>query len=146
MPEAVMRAPSKQICLVRHGQAHHNQRNNPLALGFIYYLFQRDADLTPKGNVQAQSIRHQLRAEQFDLVVISPLTRTIRTAIHIFGDGTAHDAPKMMLSPLLCERCSFPADFGTPASQVKNRRKKRERSATCRFIYPHSDTHSYTDP
>ncbi len=105
---------SKLLCLVRHGQGEHNPRQNPLALAFLPALLRRDAPLTEKGKRQAQALEKPMRALPFELVVVSPLTRTIQTATEAFG---RHPTPKQ-LCHLMCERTIFPSDLGTPKADL----------------------------
>jgi hypothetical protein len=109
--------PTKLLCLIRHGQGKHNPRKNPLALEFVPAMLKRDASLTDKGKRQAQAIAGSMQALPFELIVVSPLTRTIQTATEIFG---ASDAPKMLCA-LAIERCTMPSDVGTPRSQLLQR-------------------------
>lgn len=100
----------KLLCLIRHGQGEHNPRRNPLALAFLPSLLKRDAPLTGKGKRQAQALEEPMSAMPFELIVVSPLTRTIQTATEIFS---THPTPKR-LCHLMCERTIFPSDVGTP--------------------------------
>ena len=74
----------KYLCLIRHGQGEHNPRSNPLALAFLPAMFKRDARLTGKGKAQAQALQQPMQHLPFDLILVSPLTRTILTAALLF--------------------------------------------------------------
>jgi broad specificity phosphatase PhoE len=106
--------PGKMLCLIRHGQGEHNPRKNPLALKFIPAMFSRDAPLTAKGRRQAEALQQPMSSLPFDLIVVSPLSRTIETATEAFG---THPTPKMLCA-LMCERTTMPADQGTPKAQL----------------------------
>jgi broad specificity phosphatase PhoE len=104
----------KQLCLIRHGQGHHNPRNNPLALEWLYAVNRPDARLTGKGRRQAEALQPSMEREPFDMIVVSPLTRTIETATRAFA---GHSAP-FALCHLMCERALMPADAGVPKEQL----------------------------
>ena len=110
-------AATKYLCLIRHGQGEHNPRKNPLALGFIPAMLKRDAKLTGKGKRQAENLQRPLEWMPFDLVLVSPLTRTIETATAAFAD---HPTPKR-LCHLMCERATAPSDQGLPKPELLKR-------------------------
>jgi len=105
---------SKLLCLIRHGQGVHNPRNNKLALGWLGHALRRDAPLTGKGRQQAAALEKPMHYLPFDLIVVSPLSRTIETATEAFSE---HPTPKR-LCHLMCERATMPSDLGTPKSQL----------------------------
>ena len=109
----LMRSP-KYLCLIRHGQGEHNPRKNPLALAFIPAMLRRDSPLTGKGKRQAETLQLPMQWMPFDLIVVSPLSRTIETATAAFAD---HPTPKC-LCHLMCERATMPADQGTPKAAL----------------------------
>ena len=104
----------KYLCLIRHGQGEHNPRKNPLALACIPAMFKRDAKLTGKGQRQAEALQRPMHSLPFDLIIVSPLTRTIETATRAFA---GHTTPKR-LCHLMCERTTMRADEGTPKSEL----------------------------
>ena len=93
---------AREIHFIRHAEGHHNVAtreaggsNDPLLRGdrpaaecALY-----DARLTPAGVEQCRALRRRLRADgklsSFDLVVVSPFTRTLETAMHVFGEPPA---------------------------------------------------------
>ena len=87
---------------------------------------QWDSRLTPKGIAQAESLRSYLAERPsggrtftaFDLVVVSPLTRTCETAQHIFGPARAPGTPAFACSA---------GPGGAPAPRVLVREECRER-------------------
>ena len=111
---AVAAGSPKYLCLIRHGQGEHNPRKNPLAVGFIPKMLMRDAKLTGKGRKQAGALQQPMQWMPFDLIVVSPLSRTIETATAAFEE---HPTPKR-LCHLMCERATMPADQGTPKAQL----------------------------
>ena len=114
MTEIEARHRGKMLCLIRHGQGEHNPRKNPLALGFVPAMLRRDARLTGKGRKQAEALNEPMHSLPFELIVVSPLTRTIQTATEAFA---GHPTPKR-LCHLMCERATMPSDQGTPKAQL----------------------------
>ncbi len=110
---------TKKIHFIRHAEGYHNVAtketgsNDCLLRGdepaSAHHLY--DSRLTAKGIAQAEALRSHLASRPsgarsftaFDLVVVSPLTRTCETALHVFGQPrepgkpaflTQVDAPK----------------------------------------------------
>lgn len=86
-------ARSKIIHLVRHGQATHNKARDDFPSDNVYedeaYF---DAPLTDLGWKQAQFLREHVantNSIKPQLVVCSPLSRAIQTAIGVFGSGNS---------------------------------------------------------
>ncbi|XP_029145388.1 phosphoglycerate mutase-like protein 1 isoform X4 [Arachis hypogaea] len=78
----------KTIHLVRHAQGIHNvegDKNYDAYLNPAYF----DAQLTPLGWQQVDNLRKHVRAsgliKRIDLVTVSPLLRTLQTAVGVFG-------------------------------------------------------------
>jgi broad specificity phosphatase PhoE len=92
----------------------HNPRKNPLALAFIPAMLKRDAKLTGKGKKQAATLTQPMHWMPFDVIMVSPLTRTIETATAAFE---GHATPKR-LCHLMCERATMPSDQGTPKAAL----------------------------
>eukprot|EP00192_Tetraselmis_astigmatica_P019314 CAMPEP_0117688018 /NCGR_PEP_ID=MMETSP0804-20121206/23534_1 /TAXON_ID=1074897 /ORGANISM="Tetraselmis astigmatica, Strain CCMP880" /LENGTH=207 /DNA_ID=CAMNT_0005500299 /DNA_START=65 /DNA_END=685 /DNA_ORIENTATION=+ len=117
-----LKSVAKKLCLIRHGHGVHNPRPNPLDLGFLHGMLQKDARLTVKGRQQARALQPLMTPYPFQLVAVSPLSRAIETATEAF-----HGSPvPKILCPLLCERCMMPADEGTPASQLLSKHPQLE--------------------
>ncbi|KAK9215870.1 hypothetical protein WN944_007876 [Citrus x changshan-huyou] len=95
---------SKTIHLVRHAQGIHNvegEKNHDAYLS--YDLF--DAHLTPLGWQQVSNLHKHVHetglAKKIELVITSPLLRTMQTAVGVFGgEGYADgiDAPPLMVA------------------------------------------------
>lgn len=94
---------TRKVHFIRHAEGFHNAETSKT--GNNYCLLREegtlardhplyDAALTPKGIEQAKSLRKILENRPsggrsftaFDLVVVSPLTRTCETALHTFGN------------------------------------------------------------
>ncbi|XP_022136291.1 phosphoglycerate mutase-like protein 1 [Momordica charantia] len=95
---------TKIIHLVRHAQGFHNvaiDENWTAALSEDYF----DARLTPLGWEQTDALRKHVRSSGFfktiELVITSPMSRTIQTAVGAFG-GEEH-SDDLNVPPLMVE-------------------------------------------
>ncbi|KAK8552105.1 hypothetical protein V6N13_120529 [Hibiscus sabdariffa] len=132
----------KIIHLVRHGQAMHNVEGDKDRKALLSdHLF--DAQLSPLGLQQVSKLRKDVRAsgllKKIDLVITSPLYRTMQTAMGAFGsesqaDGGSNDnfsavpggvnCPKIMAVELCRDRLGQrPCD-------------KRRRVSECQALFP----------
>ncbi|TXG52619.1 hypothetical protein EZV62_021788 [Acer yangbiense] len=78
----------KVLHLVRHGQGIHNvegEKGNHVLLSDEFF----DAHLSPLGRQQVDNLRKQVQscglAKKIDLVITSPMSRTLQTAVGVFG-------------------------------------------------------------
>ncbi|EPS60970.1 phosphoglycerate mutase-like protein, partial [Genlisea aurea] len=119
----------KIIHLVRHGQALHNVAVEKGDTGYSSSRF-FDAELSPRGLQQVvdglrTSVRSSDLCSRIELVVVSPLMRTLQTAAGVFG-GDGIDAPFVALE--LCrERLGV------------NWCDKRRNIAEYKSLFPHID-------
>ncbi|KAG8464328.1 hypothetical protein KFE25_003391 [Diacronema lutheri] len=111
---------TKRIALLRHGQGYHNMARGGISwLGNV--LFTQDVTLDPIGQKQADTLCERIRAHpddplrRVDVVLCSPLSRTIETATRVFVP--AHHPP-LELSPLCSERCLSTCDRGLPQAAL----------------------------
>ncbi|KAK7857048.1 phosphoglycerate mutase-like protein 1 [Quercus suber] len=79
---------TKTLHLVRHAQGIHNVEGEKDHNAYLSYdLF--DANITPLGWKQVDNLRKHVHAcglsKRIDLVVVSPLLRTMQTAVGVFG-------------------------------------------------------------
>ncbi|KAL3158693.1 hypothetical protein ABBQ32_011434 [Trebouxia sp. C0010 RCD-2024] len=85
---------SKTVHFIRHGEGFHN-------IGFDANV---DAHLTPFGWTQAHALNHHLqtlsRPPEIQLIVVSPLVRTLETATGAFGKGLPQDPTTVMMTAL----------------------------------------------
>ena len=93
---------TKDIYLIRHGQSTFNALFELNGVDPLHF----DARLSQLGIAQVAATRHAARKIGADLIVVSPLTRAIETAVGLFGD-----AP-MMISSLHRERLEHSCDVG----------------------------------
>lgn len=81
---------SKILHLVRHGQGYHNVANTLSKANYTNWDYE-DACLTEMGWQQAEALReHAINLRiypQVELVVVSPLRRTLQTAVGAWGGG-----------------------------------------------------------
>jgi len=74
----------KMIFLIRHGQSTFNAAE---ATGLVQDPFLPDARLTPHGMKQAEDLSTYVRTlPELDLIIASPLTRAIQTALIVFKE------------------------------------------------------------
>jgi len=98
------------ITLVRHGQAHHNINCN-------YHL--HDPYLTPLGEAQCHELSKEFPSEPpVDLLVSSPLKRTIQTTLFGFKKQVESGAKVELLAELQ-EAEGFPCDTGSSRDELE---------------------------
>lgn len=78
---------SKRVFLIRHGEALHNVNFNIFGKEAYYHKDNTDAPLTHTGKLQATNLGNKwFNKYEIDLILASPLTRTLQTANGIFAD------------------------------------------------------------
>ncbi|XP_057867496.1 phosphoglycerate mutase-like protein isoform X1 [Cryptomeria japonica] len=94
----------KTLHIVRHAQGYHNVTGDIDRTVLLSHEL-ADASLTPLGWQQVDILRKQVAiigiASRVELVVTSPLTRTIQTAVGVFGGGYYNDSdpsPPLMVA------------------------------------------------
>ena len=76
----------KNIYFIRHGTAIHN--NLYKDIGYKAYSKFRDTSLTYEGFIEADKLSKKWAdIHKIDLVLVSPLTRTIQTCLTIFSEN-----------------------------------------------------------
>ena len=98
---------SRKVLLLRHGEGVHNVA--PWGEGGL------DPHLTEKGRMQAAALQGDQQLATVELLIVSPLSRAIQTAVLAFGE-----TPKcrVILSPLHSERWDNECDEGRPKSEL----------------------------
>lgn len=76
----------KKIYWIRHGEGKHNVLFRKI--GEEAFIKCEDAELTQVGIDQAKRANKKMKKIQIDLIIVSPLTRTLETASLIFGQNT----------------------------------------------------------
>ena len=109
---------SKKVFFIRHGYALHNDLY--WIMGKKAYSDYTDTPLLHKGYTQADICRKKFKKELEDveLVLVSPLTRTLQTAVTIFGQST------FTRSKIRALDCLMEYPQGGP--ELCNKRKTRE--------------------
>lgn len=113
---------TRKVHFIRHAEGYHNVETKRTGDNHCLLRGDRpasehpmyDSKLTPKGIQQAESLREILAHRpsggrsftSFDLVVVSPLTRTCETALHVFGNPRKPGIPGFL--------CDGQAPIGSP--------------------------------
>lgn len=75
----------KNVYCIRHGTAEHNVLFKEV--GEKAYMMLRDSSLTELGQSESKLLgQHWIEKNNIELVIVSPLTRTLQTATNIFKD------------------------------------------------------------
>jgi hypothetical protein len=74
---------SVRVVCVRHGHGFHND------VGGLSNVGNRDALLSPLGIEQAKKLKDLLSRVTFDMLVVSPMRRTLETSLHVLGEDVA---------------------------------------------------------
>ena len=109
---------SKNVFFIRHGYALHNKLF--WEIGAKAYSDYTDTPLLHKGYIQADNCRKRFKKEleNVELVLVSPLTRTLQTAVSIFGESA------FFRSKIRALDCLMEYPQGGP--ELCNKRKTRE--------------------
>ena len=77
----------KVLQLIRHGYSLHNELFNKIGVQAFRIPATIDAPLTNHGHVESIELGHNWnKKHDIELVLVSPLTRTLETCMNIFGD------------------------------------------------------------
>ncbi|TVY17441.1 putative phosphatase SPAC5H10.03 [Lachnellula arida] len=99
------------VYLVRHAEAEHNVNRDPNA---------RDARLTQRGKAQCARLLETFPAhDAIDLVVASPLRRTIQTAVLSLGPSLARENVEFLLLPEAQEVSGMTCNVGFPQEELE---------------------------
>jgi broad specificity phosphatase PhoE len=104
--------PDSTILCIRHGESTFNaawaaNRTDPMLW---------DARLSATGEEQVRQARVSLSRYPVELVLVSPLTRALQTAVGLFGGGPS--APSFLVVPLLRERVENSCDVGRGPAEL----------------------------
>jgi glucosyl-3-phosphoglycerate phosphatase len=100
----------KLVDLIRHGQSTFNAACTEAGSDPLHY----DARLTPLGHAQVAAARAMLGATKYDLVVTTPFSRAVETALGLFG---AADVP-ILVEALHRERLESSCDIGRSKAEL----------------------------
>lgn len=101
---------AKDIYLIRHGQSTFNVHFESSGIDPLHF----DARLSNLGVKQVATARPAAAGLQVDLVVVSPLTRALETAVGLFGGEPA----PMIVSSLHRERLGNSCDVGRAPAEL----------------------------
>ena len=102
---------TKEIYLIRHAQSEANA-----ALDLDNPTFYYDARITPLGETQALSAQNKLKNINFDLMICSPLTRTLETFSLLFPKPIKNS----IILPFVREHLDHSCDVGRSPSVLQN--------------------------
>jgi broad specificity phosphatase PhoE len=97
------------IFLIRHGQSTHNEVWEATGTDPLHF----DAPLSELGKRQVEAAQSAARGLEVELVVTSPLTRAIQTAVGLFGN----EVP-LLITPIHRERLANGCDVGRPPAML----------------------------
>ena len=80
---------SKYLYLIRHGKALHNELFDKIGVKAFRIKDTIDSSLTKQGHEQSIHLGQTWEIkDEIELVLVSPLTRALETAVNIFGNNT----------------------------------------------------------
>ena len=97
------------VYLIRHAQSAFNAVHDPLKPDPMIF----DAPLTEFGKIQAKQARSQVQKLDIKTVIVSPFTRTLQTAMLIFGDRL-----KFQISADVREQLCNSCDVGSAPGEL----------------------------
>ncbi|MED6216767.1 hypothetical protein PIB30_010795 [Stylosanthes scabra] len=111
----------KTLHLVRHAQGFHNVEGDKNPDAYLSYdLF--DANLTPLGWSQVDNLRNHVKTSDIskgiELVIVSPLLRTMQTAVGVFGGEAYTDG--ITAPPLMNDNGVHPCDKRRSITEYRN--------------------------
>jgi glucosyl-3-phosphoglycerate phosphatase len=110
--------PPKTVYVVRHGESTLNAGTYyPTDINDEVYI---DAELTPRGRLQASALAETVASIAPDLIVSSPMTRALHTC-QLACAALPAPAPRVVVHPACTERVSCACDVGRPAVEVAKR-------------------------
>lgn len=100
---------------IRHAQGFHNLTKEDIDCEQI-----PDPDLTDRGREQCERLREEFPfQDQIDLIMASPIRRTIQTALIGLAPAIEKRGLKILLTPRAQETSSKPSDTGSSLSTLK---------------------------
>jgi hypothetical protein len=114
---------SKLVHFVRHAEGHHNVAASNYERGSHEYLLTLtdyqwyDAELSPKGLEQCEQLERDAQHLDYDIVLVSPLTRALQTAT--LGLRFERNVPFVALEDLRERYGRNPCDNRRPVSELQ---------------------------
>jgi broad specificity phosphatase PhoE len=97
---------AKTILCIRHGESTFNRAWRATPVDPLHF----DAPLSETGHQQVREARPTLADVPVEIVIVSPLTRALQTAVGLFADHPT--APPMLVTHLARERVENSCDVG----------------------------------
>jgi glucosyl-3-phosphoglycerate phosphatase len=97
---------AKTILCIRHGESTFNRAWRATPVDPLHF----DAPLSETGYEQVRQARPALADVPVEIVIVSPLTRALQTALGLFGEHPS--APPMLVAHLARERVENSCDVG----------------------------------
>jgi len=97
---------TKTILCIRHGESTFNAAWRAAAVDPLHF----DAPLSDVGHEQVRQARRTVLRYPVELVITSPLTRALQTAVGLFADHPS--APRIEVSAVVRERVESSCDLG----------------------------------
>ena len=101
----------KKLYLIRHGHSLHNELFLKMGVKAFRIPEVKDSPLTDKGHHQSKSLGETIGEKHIDLVLVSPLMRTLETAENIFGDKNI---------PIRCMECLREYPLGLDTCNIRS--------------------------
>ena len=101
---------TKTILCIRHGESTFNRAWRERPVDPLHY----DAPLSEAGHEQVRGARPALAEVPVEIVIVSPLTRALETALGLFGGHPR--SPPMLVADLARERVENSCDIGRSPS------------------------------
>lgn len=107
-------ATPAEIIFIRHGEGEHNKLNREGRYEEAKKI--RDPHLTALGTEQARTVGKQLASQSIDLVLVSPMFRTLETAKYIFEQRQV----RFVTDPDTIEFCHTPICIGSESNFLRS--------------------------
>ena len=98
----------KFVYFIRHGEGYHNLMNYNYHNWHLLY-----PRLTTKGINQCYKVKETIESDKFDLIIVSPLRRTLETAEYIFSKNN-----NFIANDNIREFVSNPCDYRETVSEI----------------------------
>jgi broad specificity phosphatase PhoE len=102
----------KTVLCIRHGESTFNRAWRTTPVDPLHF----DAPLSDTGHEQVRNARAGLASVPVELVIASPLTRALQTAVGLFGDHP--NSPRVMVAHVVRERVENSCDVGRAPARL----------------------------
>lgn len=108
----------KTLYLIRHGHSLHNEYFTRMGPKAFVLPEMKDSPLTDKGREQSRKLAETIHSD-IELVLVSPLTRTLETAHNIFKDKNI---------PIKCLECLREYPMGLHTCNIRSEASKLQKT------------------